>query len=334
MITGTVIYVFGLFMLSLADPAQYYQVFLSQGVTCGLGLGLVFLPTLGVISHHFLRRRALAVGIAFTGSSVGGVVFTLMLNNLFRSDSLGFANGVRVAAGVAALPMIVANLIMRTDVPPRRKRTVQVPLPNPASFFRDRDYVLGLLGLCSLSFAVYFPIFYIQIDAAVHGINSDLSFYTLTILNACSIPGRLLPNFAADRLGILNVTIFVALASGAVTLGMLGIQTNSAATAAVIIISVAYGFFSGALLSLLGAVVPTLSRSVHEIGMRTGIVFLFMGICGLFGSPIAGWLLGSNPLTYTWWRAIVFSSVMLFVSAALLFFARLDVVRRKSSRYV
>lgn len=46
----------------------------------GLGLGLTFLPSLSVVGHHFRARRALAVGVAISGSSAGGIVFPIMLN--------------------------------------------------------------------------------------------------------------------------------------------------------------------------------------------------------------------------------------------------------------
>jgi hypothetical protein len=70
---------FRLFMLSLAKPHQYYQVFLSQGVGMGIGVGLVFTPTLSNISHIFYARksRALATGVALSGTSVGALSFPI-----------------------------------------------------------------------------------------------------------------------------------------------------------------------------------------------------------------------------------------------------------------
>lgn len=90
LIGGSFLYVLGLMMVSLAT--QYYSIFLAQGLTVGLGIGFIFVPAIGnqlciysdaarpdarfscsgAISHHFKRRRALATGIAVSGSSVGG----------------------------------------------------------------------------------------------------------------------------------------------------------------------------------------------------------------------------------------------------------------------
>ena len=103
-------------------------------------------PTIGVVAHHFARKRALAIGVAFTGSSLGGVVFAIALNNMFRPPptGLGFANGVRVAAAICGALMLAANALMRTE--PRVQRTKPAVAVNPLKFARDFDYVLGVLS--------------------------------------------------------------------------------------------------------------------------------------------------------------------------------------------
>lgn len=56
-----------LFMLSIAHPDKYYQLFLSQGVGMGIGAGLVYVPAVAVQAHHWSTRRAVAMGIVVTG---------------------------------------------------------------------------------------------------------------------------------------------------------------------------------------------------------------------------------------------------------------------------
>lgn len=48
----------------------YPQVFLTQGLGVGLSAGLTYVPGLGIISHWFSKRRALAVGIATSVSFI------------------------------------------------------------------------------------------------------------------------------------------------------------------------------------------------------------------------------------------------------------------------
>lgn len=57
-------------MLSIVQPHHFYQNFLAQGVGMGIGMGLMFLPSLQVTSHYFTRRRSLAMGIVISGESL------------------------------------------------------------------------------------------------------------------------------------------------------------------------------------------------------------------------------------------------------------------------
>ena len=83
----------------------------------GLGLGMTFLPSISIVSHHFKRHRAIATGIVVSGAPVGGIVFPIMLNHLISHPGIGFATGVRASGALVAGMMILANLMMRTNRP-------------------------------------------------------------------------------------------------------------------------------------------------------------------------------------------------------------------------
>ena len=59
------------FMLSLTHAI--WQIFLSQALGVGIAIGILFLPAISVLAQYFHKRRALAMGIATTGSSTGGM---------------------------------------------------------------------------------------------------------------------------------------------------------------------------------------------------------------------------------------------------------------------
>lgn len=123
-ITGSVVLVFSIFMLSLVQQDQYYQVFLAQGLGIGLGVGLLFLPSLSIVAHHFRRRRALATGLVVSGASCGGIVYPILLNHLFENPKMGFANAVRVSGALVGGLLAIANCLMRTRLPPKRGSAV------------------------------------------------------------------------------------------------------------------------------------------------------------------------------------------------------------------
>ncbi|KZW01190.1 MFS general substrate transporter [Exidia glandulosa HHB12029] len=327
-IGGGILYIFSFFMLSLAEPQQYYQVFLAQGIGAGIGLGLVFLPAAAVISHHFDRRRALAVGIVYSGSSVGGVILPIMMNHLL--PSVGFGTAVRALGGLLAGCLVVGNLLVRTNPPPKEDGSADAgPQPTFFSFLKDIPFLFMVIASGLVSLAFYIPIFFLQLDAVLHGVNPNFAFYLLPALYAASFPGRILPNFLADRFGIFNIQILCGFCCAAVVLGMLGI--NDSRPGPPLIIAIFYGFFTGALVSLTTPLIVAMSDNVNEIGMRIGLVFLSIGLASLLGSPIAGWLLTSH---YDWWKATTFSAV-LFVASAIVFLpARAKIARQKGSAFV
>jgi MFS family permease len=82
-----------------------------------LAAGFLFLPAVSAISHFFKKRRSFALGILATGSSIGGVIYPILLNKLF--PSIGFGWTVRAAAFLTLAMLFVANLTIRTRLPPR-----------------------------------------------------------------------------------------------------------------------------------------------------------------------------------------------------------------------
>jgi MFS family permease len=56
-------------MTSLSN--QYYQIFLAQGICTGLGAGMMFVPSIAIVSTYFEKNRAFAIGVGASGSSFG-----------------------------------------------------------------------------------------------------------------------------------------------------------------------------------------------------------------------------------------------------------------------
>ena len=118
------------------------QVFLSHGLGVGLGAGLAFVPSMSIVAHHFARRRTLAMAIAASGSSLGGVLHPIMLNNLIHG-SIGFANGVRASAGTCLGLLLIANMIMRKRLPAIKPIKLSSVL---LKFATDFGYVCAFTG--------------------------------------------------------------------------------------------------------------------------------------------------------------------------------------------
>ncbi|KAJ3925839.1 MAG: MFS general substrate transporter [Lentinula lateritia] len=298
-VMGSAIYVFSIFMVSIAHTDKYYQLFLSQGLTAGIGAGLVYVPVMAVQTHYWRRLRPVAMGIVITGSSVGGIIFPIMLNRLITNPRVGFAWGVRASAFVCLGLLIIANVLMTANPP----KTQKPDPPKLTVLFTDTAYIFGILGAAAADWGFFFPYFYLQLFAAIKGADATFSFYLLAILNGSSIPGRIIPNILSQKFGVFNTLAFCTLACSILIFALLGVDKS---VAALVIFAILYGFFSGGFISLLAPVIASLARDESEMGIRLGLAY-FIGSFGILaGNPIAGALLGE---TFPWWRPIVFSAV-------------------------
>lgn len=66
---GSFFVVFGIMMTSLCT--QYWEFMLAQGICVGLGSGFLFIPSVAILPQYFSTKKAFALGIAASGSSLG-----------------------------------------------------------------------------------------------------------------------------------------------------------------------------------------------------------------------------------------------------------------------
>ncbi|KAF9463208.1 major facilitator superfamily domain-containing protein [Collybia nuda] len=325
---GSILQVFSMFMLSLTQRGQYYQVFLSQAVGMGLGQSLLFLPSITIIGHHFKRRRALATGIALSGASVGGIIWPIMLNQL--RDRVSFANGIRATGALAGFFLLIANIITKSK-PSMNMRTLQQTAnsikPNFRDIFSDSAYLISIGAAFCISLGLFFPYFYLQLYAVEKGIAEGLTFYVVTILNAGSFFGRLLPNFIADRIGPYNMLIPCLIISSILAFSIFGIHSF----AGVVVFSFLYGFWSGSYVSLIPSLLTQLCTHPGEHGTRMGLAFTLVAIALLTGSPIEGALIKTGSTEYTWPKSVIFCGIMVLFGAILMVLSRHIFVRRKGN---
>lgn len=112
---GSVVYVVSLVLL--AQCREYWQFMLVYGVLSGASSAFLTTTALAVVSHWFERKRGMATGIAFVGSSVGGIGFPLILKLAF--GHLTWAWSIRLVALIVLVLMLMANMCIRGRLPPR-----------------------------------------------------------------------------------------------------------------------------------------------------------------------------------------------------------------------
>ncbi|GAA5934505.1 uncharacterized protein JCM15063_004595 [Sporobolomyces koalae] len=283
MVVGLLIYTAGLFGLSYAT--SYAEIFLAQGVACGLAAGILFLPACSAVSHYFKRKRSLALGFLATGSSLGGVMFPSMLNKLIYQVGFGWA--IRIAGFIVVGCLIFATLVIDARLPPRKSGRFL-----DFAVFKDVPFTVYSFGAATVWLGLYLPIFYNEQYAGFHGVDRDIAFYSLSILNAASLFGRTIPNYFADSYGALTVLAPSCALSGFLIFAWIGLLKTKAGT---IVFCLVFGFFQGTFVSLLPASVASLTDDMSSIGIRLAMNFLVQSPFALVGTPMSGGIISSYP---------------------------------------
>ncbi|KAI8986291.1 MFS general substrate transporter [Trametes punicea] len=315
---GSLILVFGTMMTSIST--QYYQFILAQGSLVAIGIGTVFYPSLAAISTHFKRYRSTALGIAFAGSGLGGVVYPIIYQQLF--NRVGFAWTVRISGFVS---LALCGVAVGTITTRLSKPQGDAPWFNK-DIIRDAPFRLVILGSIFISFGLFIPSFYIVDYSTAHGISPQTAFYVLSVMNAGGILGRLAPACLADALGRFNILVPCAFLTG---LSVLLFWTFARTLTAVMLFAAVYGFFSGAFNALVIPCVVQIS-GVREYGTRIGVLYSIISFPALCGGPVAGAILKADGGSYL--GMIMLAGATILAGSLFMLWARLTLARRLSDR--
>jgi hypothetical protein len=139
----------------------------------------------------------MAVGIAATGSSVGGVIYPIVFYKLI--DSIGFGWTVRALGLIVLITQLIPLCLLRVRTKPAHPRALL-----DWSAFTDAPFAIFTFSLVVGIVGIYVTLFFISYYGATGITSSEMAFYTIPILNAGSIFGRAIPNIISDKAGALN----------------------------------------------------------------------------------------------------------------------------------
>ena len=144
------------------------------------------------VTTWFFKRRALALGVMASGSSVGGVIFPIMVNQLI--PKLGFPWTMRIGAFMILGLGTTGILTVRSRFPPVKRPVVLkefvVPLKEPVFTLLTFGCFLFFLGM-------FLPINFLILQASTVGMSRNLANYLIPIFNAARYVNQIpiLPNY-------------------------------------------------------------------------------------------------------------------------------------------
>ncbi|KAK3657996.1 hypothetical protein LTR22_009048 [Elasticomyces elasticus] len=332
---GSVLLVVAVFMVSLCR--EYYQFFLAQALLLGIGCSLIAIPASGVVPQYFKRNRALVSGISVGGSSLGGIIWPIAFNEMLHHDDLGFPWSMRIA-GFVMIPLCAFCVLTVRPPAPKEKAHASSAEAGQAGVALDADamappnkdlsaltkapFILLCAGLFVGMFGFFIPLFYVATYAVSIGFSTNLAFYLVSIVNGASLFGRILPGIVADRFGRFNMLAISMFAASIVAF----CWTAATSVAGLVVWTLAFGFTSGALLSLQLACSTTLAGS-SSMATVIGTVMGATSIATLVSTPIAGELIKHGYIAPS-----MFCGAMLMVGGCLITLSRLAQDRSWTAR--
>ncbi|CAK7235118.1 hypothetical protein SCUCBS95973_009161 [Sporothrix curviconia] len=329
-LAGTLCLVVSLVLLSFC--AKFWHFILVFGLMDGLASALLFTPSIAAVGHFFRERRGFATGIASTGGGIGGVCIPLMLQSLF--DRVGWGWAIRVLALVSLVLAGLSNLLLRSRLPPALDASTHPDI----RIFRNMPFLLTTLGVFLLEFALFVPLTYISTYALSRGFSPSFASQLVTIVNAGSVAGRVLPGWYADKIGPFNANMIAAFLAAVSCLAVwlpasllgstrtnpgVGGDGNSVAAAPVVIFALLFGFTSGSNISLVPVSIGRLCATTNY-GRYYATCYTIVSVATLVGIPIAGNILMGNGGEY--WGLIVFTAALYLGSLVALYAAKASVV--------
>lgn len=294
-------------MLSLAT--KYWQIILAQSVVVGIGAGMCFIPGITIVGTYFSTRRSTAMGIAATGSGIGGIIYPIVLRRLI--DQIGLPWAIRVMAFIMLATLVIPIAIMRPRLPPRKAG----PLINVEAL-KDPAFAIWLLSVFFTFIGLYFPFYYIDKFALEIGIDTNLAFYMLVIMNASSIIGRIAPAIMADKVGNINIIIPAIMFSGVFIFAWIAVKSQSALIGTAFFI----GLFNGSIQAVVPGTVAFLCTDLSKLGTNIGMTLFAAGLGMLIGTPVSGAILDKQTTAdgANFTGALAFSGAMAVFGSLLL----------------
>ncbi|KAI0023435.1 major facilitator superfamily domain-containing protein [Xylariomycetidae sp. FL0641] len=306
---GAALQVLGMFLMSIATT--YWQLMLTQGILTGIGGGIFFTPSMALVATYWSKRRGLAVGLATTGNSAGGMIYPTVVRELI--PRLGFAWTTRVLAFINLSLLAVVIAFMRPRLPPRKSG----PFID-VSAFKELPYLGFVCGTFFLMWANYYTFYYISSFAEeTLGVSYEDAAILLIILNGAGIPFRVFPPMLADRIGPFNVLVPTVAAWAVVAWCWLAVRNVSQYYAW----TVFFGIISGSFQCLTATTVAAITKHLDHVGTRLGMAFGIISIAALTGPPLGGAIQGSQGGSYTgsqaWAATVILVGFCLFLAARL-----------------
>ena len=307
---GMVSIAMGLFLTSLAQSLT--TVYLSYGLLVGLGIALVYTPSIACVQPWFNKRRGLASGIASSGVGAGTLILPVVVSYLLTEINWREALQT-MSAGVLLIGLTAGFLLKRA---PNLSGNPSGLLPGLtlSAALKTPSFKWLYMGTLLGAPVMFVPFAHISAAARDAGVPDAQAVGLVGLIGIGSLVGRFAIGWLADRMGRIKTLMLMQGLMGLSYLVWAGAQDRWVFAA----FALWFGLSYGSIVSLLPAICMDLfgGRAVSAI---IGTLYTGAALGNLLGPVLAGqafdmtqsysiviWTtLGISALaTYSCWRIL------------------------------
>ncbi|MGY3547463.1 MFS transporter [Bradyrhizobium sp. USDA 4469] len=302
---------------------------LLAGLTSGLGLYLVLMLAIAVaglgssplgfgqlVVQSFHRQRGLALGIAITGTGVGGVLVPLLLTSYIAEA--GWRAGYMLLGACALLAVPIVWLLLRGQPDQARPQVTTPGHPHTAGLYSDPVFwVLGAVFLTA-SLGVFGVLVHFVPLLTDAGVNPRTAGVLTSLVGASVMVSRIGIGWTLDRLpaNLVAAAVFMLAAAGLLLLANFGVAL--AIPGALLV-----GLSIGAEIDLMAYIVSR-HFDMARYGRAYGAIYGMFLVGAAISPSMVGYLF---DFTGSYHGALITGGAALSISALLLTFALPRVVR-------
>ncbi|KAF9946524.1 hypothetical protein BGZ70_003175, partial [Mortierella alpina] len=299
-----------------------WHLYVTQGVMFGIGASFAYYPAIAVPSQYFSKNRGLAIGIAVSGTGLGGFGLAPLTQALIERLDIFWSLRVLAVLLFVVCGVACALIKERKEVTHEveaiedaqetlrdQERTItpygegaldegqrkDAEARKPSFFqslhvFKDPRFMSLTLAEFTASLGYLIPLYFMQTYAVFIGLTPEQGALIIGISNGSAFVGRIALGVIADKFSNTKALLFCCWASA---ISVMVFWTIAKSFGTLLLMGVSFNLFIGAYVSLVPVAVAE-SFGTETMASMIGLMYGAGGLAMWGGSPLAGYILDST----------------------------------------